>query len=448
MWLPVKSGAVLACVLPGMLLSVEALAESSDSGFLKGSSLTLDTRHWYSKEIGRRDTVYRYRTDDGPQVSHDRVAWQQGFKLGFISGYTPGTVGVGLDLAAYSVVALERNPADAAGGSNRMLVNSDGDVEPSWSRLGVAALKLRMAESELKIGRHQVANPVMNFSDTRTVPASFDGWSFENSSIKGLVLKSGYFSKMAPRYAAGTEPIGLQYAMRPVSSDWTAYVGGDYTSAGVLKSSVYVSRIQDIWDREYLGIGGDFKTGEIKTSFKLSAYNTQSSGKQEAGYIDQQAYGLTVTPSFKNHTVEFGLQKIVGDEFFDYVKESNAISLPNTMVSYFNGPNETSFQVKYINDWAAYGVPGFKSILWHTRGWGIDGTGYNGGSKGVYTASPLQDNEHHNETGVFASYTFQGTELKGANVLAGYAWHRASSHQVEGNFDELRVIVKIPVSLF
>ncbi|SUD70313.1 outer membrane porin [Pseudomonas putida] len=443
----IKNVVAMSCFLPGVVCCFEALAEAK-SGFFEGSSLTLDTRQWYSKEIGRRNTVYRYKTDEGPQVSHDRVAWQQGFKLGFESGYTSWPVGVGLDLAAYSVVALERDTGDAAGGSNRMLVNSDGDVQPTWSRLGVAAVKLRAAETDVKIGRHQVATPVMNFSDTRTVPASFDGLSVENSSFDGLVLKSGYFSKMAPRYAAGTEDIGLQYAMRPVTSDWTAYFGGDHTSANGLKTSVYISRIQDIWDRQYFGLAQTFQSKGLTTSVKLSMYNTKSSGKEEAGPIDQQAFGLAITPRFKNHSVEFGLQKIVGDEFFDFVKESNAIELPNTMVSYFNGPNETSFQVKYINDWAAYGVPGFKSILWHTRGWGIDGTGYDGGPKGVYTASLLQDNERHNETGLLGSYTFQSGELKGGSILAGYAWHRASSHQAEGNFDELRVILRMPFSIF
>lgn len=448
MCLRMHRGVHLAGLLFGVFYCTEGWTDTSTDGFIEGSSLKLDTRQWYSKEIGRRDTVYRYQTDSGRQISHDRIAWQQGFKLEFSSGYTQGPVGLGLDLATYSVVALERDPSDAAGGSNRMLVNRDGDVESTWSRLGVAALKLRFGKSEMKVGRHQVATPVMNFSDTRTVPGSFDGVSLQNSSIDGLVIKSGYFTRLAPRYAAGSEDIGLQYAMRPVTSDWTGYLGANYTGANGISGSAYVSRIQDIWDRQYFGIGRKFSLGEINTQVKFSLYNTQSGGKENAGHIDQQAYGLTITPSYKNHAVEFGLQKISGDEYFDYVKESNAIELPNTMVSYFNGPNETSFQVKYINDWAAYGVPGFKSIIWHTRGWGIDGTSYDGGPKGVYTASPLQDNERHNETGVFGSYAFQGAGLKGGSILAGYAWHRASSHQVEGNFDELRVILRMPFTIF
>ena len=449
MFIKIQNSATVAGFFGIVFYCAGVLADTSENGFIEGASLTLDTRNWYSKEFGKRDKVYRYETDSGPQVSDDRVAWQQGFKLEFSSGYTQGVVGVGLDVATYSVVALERDSDDAAGGSNRMLVNSDGDVENTWSRLGVGALKVRFAESEMKIGRHQVKTPVMNFSDTRTVPASFDGVSIQNSSIDGLSIKSGYFTKMAPRFAPGSEDIGVQYAMRPVASDWTAYLGAEYTTENQLTSSAYISRIKDIWDRQYLGFGKDFEFGDFNTSIDLSMYNTQSSGRENAGNIDQQAYGVAITPKYKNHAVEFGVQKISGDEYFDFVKESNAIELPNTMVSYFNGPNETSFQVKYINDLSVYGATGLKSILWHTRGWGIDGTDYDGGPQGIYVLSPLQDDESHYETGMLLSYSFQSEKLKGGSILAAYAMHRASSNrQLEGNFDELRVIVNMPFDVF
>ena len=69
-----------------------------------------------------------------------------------------------------------------------------------------------------------------------------------------------------------------------------------------------------------------------RVDFALDGYNTQSSGRQLAGRIDQQAYGLSITPTYKNHTLKFGFQQIKGDEYFDYVGESNAITLPNTML--------------------------------------------------------------------------------------------------------------------
>lgn len=47
----IKNVVAMSCFLPGVVCCFEALAEAK-SGFFEGSSLTLDTRQWYSKEIG------------------------------------------------------------------------------------------------------------------------------------------------------------------------------------------------------------------------------------------------------------------------------------------------------------------------------------------------------------------------------------------------------------
>lgn len=167
-----------------------------------------------------------------------------------------------------------------------------------------------------------------------------------------------------------------------------------------------------------------------------------------AGKIAQQAYGLTFTPKYKNHTLKLTLQQIKGDEYFDFVAESNAINLPNTQLSLYNGPNERSFQINYINDLAAYGLPGFKTNLWYIKGWGIDGTHYDGGANGIYSSVLRQDGESHYEVGTFASYAIQSGNLKGANVLGGYVWHRASQYQAEGNVEEFRLIINVPIKIF
>ena len=139
---------------------------------------------------------------------------------------------------------------------------------------------------------------------------------------------------------------------------------------------------------------------------------------------------------------------MVGDEDFDYVGESNAISLPNTMLSYYNGPNERSFQVKYTTDFSAYGVPGLKTILWYIKGWNIDGTDYDGGRNAAYSWASSQDGESHYEVGAFLNYVVQSGRLKNLSILTGNAWHRASRNQIEGNLEEFRLIVNLPVKLF
>ncbi|WP_047337159.1 OprD family outer membrane porin [Pseudomonas protegens] len=427
------------------LISITTNAQ--EIGFIEDSSLTLNTRQWYSHEIAHKANFYRAQTSGGVRKVHDRTAWLQGLKLDYVSGFTQGGVGFGLDISLYSAVSLERSKLATAGGSNRLLVDKDGNVVDDWTKAGVAALKFKISDTVIKIGRHQVKTPVMNYSDTRTLPASYDGASLESQDIKGLTIKSGYFNRGTPRSGAGSQDLSPAFGSRLVTSDWIAYAGAEYLARSGWRASAYASRFEDIWDRQYMGWGRQFSWYEIASDLQFDFYNTQSSGQQVAGKIDQQAYGLTFTPKYKNHTLKLTLQQIKGDEYFDFVAESNAINLPNTLLSLYNGPNERSFQVNYINDFTVYGLPGFKTNFWYVKGWGIDGTHYDGGANGIYSSVLKQDGESHYEVGTFLSYVLQSGNLQGANVSGGYVWHRASTNQVEGNVEEFRLIINVPIKI-
>ncbi len=422
--------------------------DAQEQGLLQDSSLTLNTRQWYSHEIGKKATYFKLPTPEGVRKLRDRTAWLQGFKLDFVSGFTEGPLQFGLDASTFSAVALERSRTAAAGGSNRLLTDRDGDVVDDWSKVGIAALKLKAADTLIKIGRHQVRTPMMSYSDTRTLPSSFDGLSLESHDIEGLTIKSGYFNKGSPRTGAGSQDLSPMYASRLVTSDFNAYAGADYLSVAGWRASAYVSRFDDLWDREYLGLGNKTRWGPINVDMQLDAYNTRSSGREIGGRIDQQAYGMSIAPTWRNHSLKFGLQQIKGDEYFDYPAESNAISLPNTRVSFYNGPNERSFGVTYDNDFAAYGLPGAKTSLWYIKGMGIDGSHYDGGPNGIYNSVRSEEDEHHYEVGILTSYTVQSGVLKNVSVINSYAWHRASEHQPDGNNEEYRLIVNVPIKLF
>lgn len=434
-------------VISLVLFLAPVISNASPSDFIEGSSITLNTRQWYSHEIGRKSTYYTAQTADGPKKIRDRTAWLQGIKLDYSSGYTSSTIGIGLDFSTYSAISLERSKLQTAGGSNRLLVDKDGTVVDDWSKIGIVALKLKYAKTEMKIGRHQVRNPVMGYSDTRTLPASFDGISLENKSIDDVTLTSGYFSRATPRTGAGSQDLSPSFGSRLITSDWIVYTGLDYKSKDYWGWDAYASRFEDIWDRQYVGLNWKYNAGNISTKFQVNAYNTDSSGRELAGHIAQQAYGVSAATTYQNHTLTLALQKIKGDEYFDYVAESNAISLPNTQLSYYNGPNESSVQVHYINDLKAYGLAGFKTSLWYIKGWGINGTDYNGGINGIYSSVLNQNNESHYEVGAFVHYFVSTGHLKGASLHTGYAWHRASEHQVEGNLEEFRMILNIPLKI-
>jgi hypothetical protein len=96
------------------------------------------------------------------------------------------------------------------------------------------------------------------------------------------------------------------------------------------------------------------------------------------GKIDNDTYSLSFGLTHQAHSLTFSYQEVNGNEYFDYLHETNGIYLANSLLSDFNGPNEKSFQIAYGLNMAEYGVPGLKFNIYQARGWGIDGTHYTG----------------------------------------------------------------------
>jgi hypothetical protein len=174
---------------------------------------------------------------------------------------------------------------------------------------------------------------------------------------------------------------------------------------------------------------GDSKVLSLTTG--LNYYKTQDSGKALIGDIDNDTYSLSFGLTHQAHSLTFSYQEVNGNEYFDYLHETNGIYLANSLLSDFNGPNEKSFQIAYGLNMAEYGVPGLKFNIYQARGWGIDGTHYDG-NKGVvdkgYDGIQKQDGEHHYEYGIGASYAVQSGPLKATTVRATYTTHRASAN--------------------
>lgn len=187
---------------------------------------------------------------------------------------------------------------------------------------------------------------------------------------------------------------------------------------------------------------GDADLVALTTS--LNYYKTKDEGASKLGDIDNNTYSLSFTGTHGAHSLTLAYQEVDGNEYFDYLHETNGIFLANSLLSDFNGPNEKSFQVAYGLDMAKYGVPGLKFSLYSARGWGIDGTHYR--STG-YTDVVNMDGEHHYEYGVGTSYAVQSGPLKATTIRATYTTHRASENQADGSLNELRVVTTVPFNI-
>ncbi|MCF5054693.1 outer membrane porin, OprD family, partial [Pseudomonas syringae] len=268
-----------------------------------------------------------------------------------------------------------------------------------------------------------------------------------------LSFQGGAFDRVSPRTEQSLSKFRSEYSAggaNGATTDKVYTLGANYQPFKSLKTSVFGANVKDFWNQYYFGAThelGDSQTLSLTTG--LNYYKTVDEGKALMGEIDNDTYSLSLGLAHQAHSLTFSYQAVDGNEYFDYLHETNGIYLANSLTSDFNGPNEKSFQIAYAINMAEYGVPGLKFNAYSARGWGIDGTHYRSGNGALgYGAQILtQDGEKHQEYGVGASYAIQSGPLKATAIRATYVEHRASANQSDGSIKEFRLVTTIPFNI-
>ena len=420
-----------------------ASAQSEAKGFIDGQSLGGTTRNWYSSEKKFRGQRFSYEKHNQTRTDANRTNWVQGTILNYSSGFTQGTVGVATEVAAYNAVVLDRSKRDIKGGSNRTLADSDGDAVGQWSKLGLANVKFRVSNTTLTAGRQNFSSGIVDTIGNRALPSSFEGVSFNSEEFSNLSFQGGIFDRVSPRTEQSLSKFRSEYG-NGQETDKVKTLGFNYQPFKSLKTSVFAANVEDFWNQYYFGAThelGDAQTLALTTG--LNYYKTTDTGSKKMGNIDNDTYSLSLGLTHQAHSLTFSYQEVNGDEYFDYLHETNGIYLANSLLSDFNGPNEKSLQISYVLNMAPYGVPGLKFNLYNARGWGIDGTHYRGTAYDVKG----MDGETHYEWGIGTSYAVQSGPLKDTSIRATYTAHRASKAQADGSLDEFRVVTTIPFNI-
>jgi len=132
-----------------LAVAAASLAPMAQAAFIEDSSATLQTHNIYLN----RD----FREGSGQSK---REEWTQGFILDVQSGFTEGTVGVGLD--AMGMLGIKLDSGGGRTGTDLLPVHDDGSTPDEFSRLGLTA-KAKIADTELRYGSH--------------IPASSAAWA-------------------------------------------------------------------------------------------------------------------------------------------------------------------------------------------------------------------------------------------------------------------------------
>ncbi|WP_166358626.1 OprD family porin [Pseudomonas akapageensis] len=420
---------------------LEAMAEESKDGFIEGSSMTLLNRNFYFNRDYRKG-------QSSPTGNGYSEAWAHGIIGRFESGFTQGTVGVGLD--AFAMLGLKLDTGDGRNGGrssfDMLPVDGNGKASDEFSKVGGAA-KLRAFDTVVKVGDVFPTTPVVHYGDSRLLPESFTGWTAENSSITGLKVQGGRLHAMSQPLSSNRRDGFATFYGGAVDSPWLGYFGGDYDVNSNLSLSLYSSRLKDVWNQYYAGTSFKYPiSSELSVFAGLNYYKAVDEGKQQLGEFNNDIWSGKVGVKYGAHSVALSHQRNNGDNDFDYLRQSDSIFLDNSIqYSDFNAPRERSWMVRYDLDMAAFGVPGLSFMTRYGKGTGADYSNANA----VYTRSdangnPLTDQKRW-ERDFEARYVVQSGSLKDMSLRLRQANTRATAF--ESDLDEVRLIVEYPLAL-
>lgn len=422
----------LAFSLPQIGLAADYQQEG---GFLDESSLSVVNRNFYfNREFRDPGAGQKYREE-----------WAHGILARFESGYTQGRIGLGLD--AYAALGIKLDSGGGTNGTGLLPVGSDGQAEDEFSYAG-AAMKVRFSKTELKVGDVIPTAPVFATTTTRMFTSTARGFQLMSQDIADLSLDAGYFT--AIRDGSGSTnrdgSIDLTYA-GVVDAPSARYIGGSYPMSDRFSVSLYGANLEDVWNQYYANILYALPLSSDRAlTFNVNLYDTRSEGKELAGEINNLAWSLSTAYRLGAHTFTLAHQQVNGDTPFDYIlmdgiNVGDSIYLANSsQYSDFNSPNESSVQVRYDLDMAAYGVPGLALMARYIKG-DIDGSGYSS-ADGPYGYAAAAGKEW--ERDLEARYVVQSGAAKDLSFRVRYATHRGMG----GDVDELRVITEFPLELF
>ncbi|CAM5517793.1 OprD family porin [Pseudomonas fragi] len=416
----------------GVLSATQAMAndQADAKGFVEDSHLNVLARNAY---ISR----------DYKNHKQDKAEWGQGFLGTFTSGFTQGTVGVGVD--AFGIYALRLDGGrgkSGAGGIDFFKQGASGKAADDIAKAG-AAVKVRFSNTVLKYGDQMPALPVLMYDNSRLMPESFTGTLLTSKEINGLEINVGRFTAESRKSAEARDSGDLKSIN---------VFGGSYKFTDNLSASLYGSEMEDELNKQYVGVTYAIPLQDKQSlTFDFNGYRTHVKEDYARDVLkvdgqDNKIWSLASTYAFGAHTVTLAYQSSTGEIGYPYGGYRNAggvgdggntILLANSYWSDFNAKDERSWQLGYGFDFGAVGIPGLTYNIAYVRGTNID----DGSDRGRGT-----EREIFNQ----AKYVVQSGPVKDLSVRLRGSWLRvsnnASDYNVGGN--EVRVFVDYPISIF
>ena len=400
-------------------------------GFIEDSKATLTSRNYYFD----RD----YKGDSAQSATRE---WAQGFILRFTSGYTPGTVGFGLDAQGLLGLKLDSSPDRTGTGllSYNPVTRQPND---SYSELGLTG-KVKVSKTELQGGTLAPNLPILFASPARLLPQTFRGAQLKSQDIDNLTLNAGWLDRMNQRDSTNYQKITLASPNRrfngAAESDSFSFAGGDYKWSDALTLKYYHAELADIYRQDFVGFIDNRPLGPGRVKTDVRYHINGEDGPAKAGKVDNRTFGVMSTYSLGAHSLGLGYMQLSGDTAMPYIAGSEPMVVSEgALSSEFLNPKERTWQVRYDYDFAALAVPGLKGMLRYLDASHIELPSALGGS-----------DRNESEKDIELSYVVQSGTFKNVAFRLRHAWYRndfAPSASFRDD-NELRVNIDYTLALW
>lgn len=294
-------------------------------------------------------------------------SWSQGANLIFESGYTDTAIQVGVDASLRYATRLNNHHAD----TKDLIFPYDeiqGESEKNYAKYGVT-LKLKAANTEVKIGELLARTPVVYFDDSRQLVTSLAGIMLENKDIENLKITAGRITHSNARNDDEYEKLSMQTSGPIKYSDGLNFLGLDYNVLPNFSTSYWFGQLEDIYQQHY--VASSYKAELDGTKFKIdgSYFYNKEDGDAYYGKIDSQALGVMTTIQHDVHSFAVGVQKNFGDSSFPLLTGySPQPYLQAWSILPFNNPEEFIWHFNYMYDFKNLGLSGVKTRFAYHHG--------------------------------------------------------------------------------
>lgn len=429
--------------------------QASAAGFIEDSKATLGLRNFYINQDTRN------------QNANTQEEWGQGFLLNLTSGFTEGTVGVGIDALGLTGVKLDSgkgthyNPDSSKFSGTVFPTDEDGRAVDEFGSLGLTG-KVRVSKSEGRLGTLLPKLPVVTYSDGRLLPQTFQGGQVTSNEIDNLTLIGGQLEQAKGRSSSNNTGLSIGGANNAQTGQFVNqfyYAGADYKLSKDLLLQYYYGNLDDFYTQNFFGLTHNLPIGPGTLKSDLRYFNSGSDGKNASaagraeGYASTGYYGLNnkgkaitkgevdnntwsalFTYTLGGHALSAGYQQLSGDSNFPYINQGDgatAYLITDRQIGKFVSAGERTWLTEYGYDFGSVGVPGLKTTVSYLSGDHIDAA---------------DGDQKEWERDLRLDYALQDGVLKGLGFSVRNAVLRGNTGTADG--DETRLIVSYSLPLF